>query len=55
MPRSGIRPAEGRSEGKAENDYRYFLSVVAFFLFVIPEGNLRFARITKATSGGEPL
>jgi hypothetical protein len=24
-------------------------------LFVIPEGNLRLARITKATSGGEPL
>jgi hypothetical protein len=24
-------------------------------LFVIPEGNLRFVRITKATSEGEPL
>ncbi len=41
--------------------YRSFLSGVAsfvcfrgsFLLFVIPEGNLRFARITKATSGGE--
>jgi len=34
--------------------YSYFFSGVDS-LFVIPEGNLRFARITKTTSGGEPL
>jgi hypothetical protein len=32
-----------------------YSSQVELPLFVIPEGNLRFARITKAISGGKPL
>jgi hypothetical protein len=35
--------------------YSYLLSGVDFPLFVIPEGNLRFVRIIKTTSGEEPL
>jgi len=54
QPRGGIRFSTSITTAKT-NPLGGNPSHVYIPLFVIPAGNLRFARIIKATSGGEPL